>query len=491
MVEESKSRKIGGYYMKIIVIDDEKTLRWAAEKALKAKGFDVISAEDGKKGLELIEKTDDVSIVISDIKMPHLSGLELLKIVKEKRPEIFVIMISAFGDMKTTIEAMKLGAYDFLLKPFDIAKMIAVVEKALRARENMKKIEKSKGTKLEKTSIIGRSPVMQEIYKLIGKIATSDVTVLVTGESGSGKEVIARAIHHNSLRASKPFMAINCTALQETLIESELFGHEKGAFTGAYTQKLGKFELANGGTVFLDEIGDMSPELQAKLLRVMEERRFVRVGGTRETSVDIRIIAATNRNLEKAIMEGNFREDLYHRIKVINIKLPPLRERMEDIPSLVEHFLSMRSMDNSVKYRISDEALDKLQKYEWPGNVRELKNVIESALAISRDSTIFPEHVLVSRVNQGKLMAVKEEEQDADPWKILENSLETIVHESLDDEIIEAEEGEVYALVMDRIEGVFIKKVYDKLGKNQLKTAKVLGINRNTLRSKLEKYNIT
>jgi len=491
MVEESKSRKIGGYYMKIIVIDDEKTLRWAAEKALKAKGFDVISAEDGKKGLELIEKTDDVSIVISDIKMPHLSGLELLKIVKEKRPEIFVIMISAFGDMKTTIEAMKLGAYDFLLKPFDIAKMIAVVEKALRARENMKKIEKSKGTKLEKTSIIGRSPVMQEIYKLIGKIATSDVTVLVTGESGSGKEVIARAIHHNSLRASKPFMAINCTALQETLIESELFGHEKGAFTGAYTQKLGKFELANGGTVFLDEIGDMSPELQAKLLRVMEERRFVRVGGTRETSVDIRIIAATNRNLEKAIMEGNFREDLYHRIKVINIKLPPLRERMEDIPSLVEHFLSMRSMDNSVKYRISDEALDKLQKYEWPGNVRELKNVIESALAISRDSTIFPEHVLVSRVNQGKLMAVKEEEQDADPWKILENSLETIVHESLDDEIIEAEEGEVYALVMDRIEGVFIKKVYDKLCKNQLKTAKVLGINRNTLRSKLEKYNIT
>jgi len=476
--------------MKIIVIDDEKTLRWAAEKALKSKGFDVISAEDGKKGLELIEKTEDVSIVISDIKMPHLSGLELLKTVKERRPEIFVIMISAFGDMKTTIEAMKLGAYDFLLKPFDISKMIAVVEKALRARENMKKLEKVKATKLEKTSIIGRSPVMQEIYKLIGKIAASDVTVLVTGESGSGKEVIARAIHHNSLRATKPFMAINCTALQETLIESELFGHEKGAFTGAYNQKLGKFELANGGTVFLDEIGDMSPELQAKLLRVMEERRFVRVGGTRETSVDIRIIAATNRNLEKAIMEGKFREDLYHRIKVINIKLPPLRDRMEDIPSLVEHFLSMKSMEKGIKYRISDEALEKLQKYEWPGNVRELKNVIESALAISRDSTIFPEHILISKENQGKLMSVKEG-KSGDPWNTLKNALSDIVNQNLDNELQNVDEGEFYSLVMDDIENHFIKEVYLKLGKNQLKTAKLLGINRNTLRSKLEKYGIT
>jgi two-component system nitrogen regulation response regulator GlnG len=302
--------------MKILVVDDEKTLRWAAEKALKAQKFVVDTACDGEEALNIFEKDNDIKLVILDIKMPGISGIEVLKKIKEMREETFVIMISAFGDMETTIEAMKNGAYDFLLKPFDIEKMISVVKKAIEAYKNIKNVARN-SEKLQKNSIIGRSPRMQEIYKMIGKIAASDVTVLVTGESGAGKEVIARAVHYNSLRADKPFLAINCTALQETLIESELFGHEKGAFTGAYTQKLGKFELANGGTVFLDEIGDMSPELQSKLLRVMEEKKFVRVGGTKEISVDIRIVSATNRDLEKAIDEGKFREDLYHRIKVM------------------------------------------------------------------------------------------------------------------------------------------------------------------------------
>ncbi|MFA7577955.1 MAG: sigma-54 dependent transcriptional regulator, partial [Candidatus Muiribacteriota bacterium] len=436
-------------------------------------------------------ENSDIRIVILDIKMPGISGLEVLKKIKEKNQNIFVIMISAFGDMDTTIEAMKNGAYDFLLKPFDIDKMISVVEKALEAWKNIEKLSEEKIRELKKESIIGRSPEMQEIYKLIGKIAASDVTVLVTGESGAGKEVIARAVHYNSLRADKPFMAINCTALHENLIESELFGHEKGAFTGAYIQKLGKFEIANGGTVFLDEIGDMSPELQAKLLRVMEEKRFVRVGGTKEISVDIRIIAATNRNLEKAIMDGKFREDLYHRIKVINIKIPPLRERKEDIPSLVEHFLASFALRGNLIYRVSAEAMIKLQSYDWPGNVRELKNIIESAIAISRDGTIFPDHLLLSKESQQNLMSAKET-LIKNPWENIKNLISIIVDEEISKiDLIEVEEGNLYSEIIDEFEKDFLEKIYRQLGKNQLKTAKILGINRNTLRSKLDKYGLS
>ena len=477
--------------MKILVVDDEKNLRWAAQKALESKKYNVLTAENGEKALEIFKENSDIRIVILDIKMPGISGLEVLKKIKEKNQNIFVIMISAFGDMDTTIEAMKNGAYDFLLKPFDIDKMISVVEKALEAWKNIEKLSEEKIRELKKESIIGRSPEMQEIYKLIGKIAASDVTVLVTGESGAGKEVIARAVHYNSLRADKPFMAINCTALHENLIESELFGHEKGAFTGAYTQKLGKFEIANGGTVFLDEIGDMSPELQAKLLRVMEEKRFVRVGGTKEISVDIRIIAATNRNLEKAIMDGKFREDLYHRIKVINIKIPPLRERKEDIPSLVEHFLASFALRGNLIYRVSAEAMIKLQSYDWPGNVRELKNIIESAIAISRDGTIFPDHLLLSKESQQNLMSAKET-LIKNPWENIKNLISIIVDEEISKiDLIEVEEGNLYSEIIDEFEKDFLEKIYRQLGKNQLKTAKILGINRNTLRSKLDKYGLS
>ncbi|MCK9225272.1 MAG: sigma-54 dependent transcriptional regulator [Candidatus Muirbacterium halophilum] len=476
--------------MKILVVDDEKTLRWAAEKALKSHKFVVETACDGEEALNIFEKDIDIKLVILDIKMPGISGIEVLKKIKEIRSETFVIMISAFGDMETTIEAMKNGAYDFLLKPFDIETMISVVKKAIEAYKNIKNVARNTD-KLQKSSIIGRSPRMQEIYKMIGKIAASDVTVLVTGESGAGKEVIARAVHYNSLRTDKPFLAINCTALQETLIESELFGHEKGSFTGAYTQKLGKFELANGGTVFLDEIGDMSPELQSKLLRVMEEKKFVRVGGTKEISIDIRIVSATNRNLEKAIVEGKFREDLYHRIKVIHIKLPPLRERKEDIPALVEYMLRTSTLKSNITYRISEKVMQRLIEYDWPGNVRELKNIIDSAIAISRDGTILSEHILISGDNQKKLISNKDINQIYDPWNEIENAISEVTKnmlEKLESENIE--ESELYDKVMGHIDRIFIEEIYNRLGKNQMKTSKILGINRNTLRSKLEKFNL-
>ncbi|MGM0609044.1 MAG: sigma-54-dependent transcriptional regulator [Candidatus Muiribacteriota bacterium] len=477
--------------MKIMVVDDEKNLRWAAKKALKAKNYDVLTVENGEKALDILKKELEIKVVILDIKMPGISGIEVLKKIKEKSEDIFVIMISAFGNMDTTIEAMKNGAYDFLLKPFDIDNMLSVVEKACEAYKNIERVSGEKKNDLNKENIIGRSLEMQEIYKLIGKIASSDVTVLVTGESGAGKEVIARAIHYNSLRAKKPFMALNCTAMQETLIESELFGHEKGAFTGAYTQKLGKFELANGGTVFLDEIGDMSPELQAKLLRVMEEKRFVRVGGVKEISVDIRIVAATNKNLEKAIIDGSFREDLYHRIKVIHIKIPPLRERKEDIEALVKHFLAAFSMKNNLAYQVSNEAMQKLKHYDWPGNVRELKNTIESAIALCRDGTIFPEHILISEESQRNLMSVKEKDEVRNPLQLISEALNLILEEkNTDIENALQSDGKLYSEIMDEIEKIFLEKIYNKLGNNQLKTSRVLGINRNTLRSKIEKYDL-
>lgn len=475
--------------MRILVVDDEKTLRWAAEKALKAEKFLVDTASTGEEALKIFESDNDIKLVILDIKMPGISGIEVLKKVKEIRQDTFVIMISAFGDMETTIEAMKNGAYDFLLKPFDIEKMISVVKKAIEAYKNIKSVSRNPD-KLQKSSIIGRSAKMQEIYKLIGKIAASDVTVLVTGESGAGKEVIARAVHYNSLRADKPFLAINCTALQETLIESELFGHEKGAFTGAYTQKLGKFELANGGTVFLDEIGDMSPELQSKLLRVMEEKKFVRVGGTKEISVDIRIVSATNRDLEKAIIEGKFREDLYHRIKVIHIKLPPLRERKDDIPALVEHLLRTSGLKSNLQYRVSEEVIDKLLEYDWPGNVRELKNIIESAIAISRDGTILPEHILITG-NARKQKSGNFDSKEENPWEIIKTAISEITAEDLDKLEKEGiEESDLYEKIIGNIDKIFIEEIYSRLGKNQLKTSRILGINRNTLRSKIEKYEL-
>jgi two-component system nitrogen regulation response regulator GlnG len=355
---------------RILVADDEESMRWVLSKALKKKGFAVDLAGDGDEALRLIQ-TNAYDLAILDIKMPGLSGLELLDRVRELESDLLVVIMTAEASMKNAVEAMKRGAYDYITKPFDLDVIDAIVEKVTRAREMTSQVthlkEELKERYQPEKTIIGNSPAMREVYKMIGKVAPSDITVLIQGESGTGKELIARAIHFNSKRLGKPFIALNCAAIPKELLESELFGFEKGAFTGAVERKLGKFEQANGGTIFLDEIGDMPLDLQAKILRVLQEREVTRTGGNQSIIVDVRIVAATNQDLEEKVRRKEFREDLFYRLNVVPIQLAPLRERTDDIPPLVDYFLkkSCAEMDTSLK-RCSPEALRHLTSYSWP-----------------------------------------------------------------------------------------------------------------------------
>ena len=339
---------------KILVADDEESMRWVLSKALKRKGFSVDLAKDGDEALRMIQSSH-YDMAILDIKMPGLSGLDLLDQIRELKKELLVVIMTAEASMKNAVEAMKRGAYDYITKPFDLDVIDAIIEKIDKAREmtsqvSLLKEELKDRYQLEKT-IIGNSPAMREIYKTIGKVAPSDVTVLIQGESGTGKELIARAIHFNSKRLGKPFIAINCAAIPKELLESELFGFEKGAFTGAVERKLGKFEQANGGTIFLDEIGDMPLDLQAKILRVLQEKEITRTGGNQSITVDTRIVAATNQDLEVSVREKTFREDLYYRLNVVPIHLVSLRERKEDIPLLVEYFPKKSLLGNGIAHK--------------------------------------------------------------------------------------------------------------------------------------------
>ncbi len=488
----------------VLVIDDEKTVRWGFEKALKKRNYNVHLAEDGIIGLEIFLKIKP-PVTILDMRMPGLTGLEVLKEIRKILPTAIVIMVTAYGDMGTTIEAMKYGAYNFVKKPFDTNEVLEHVEKGLKTFLSNTIIEKtsdSSDTKpVHNDKIIGTSAAMLDIYKLIGKIATTSVTVLITGESGAGKEMIAQAIHSFSLRDKNPFIPINCTAIPEHLIESELFGHEKGAFTGATSRRTGKFELANHGTIFLDEIADMPIEMQAKLLRVLQEMEIVRVGGTEQIQVDVRIVAATNCDLEVAIAEGKLREDLYHRLKVIQIQLPPLRERMEDVPSLISFFLdqSNKEMDKNI-LGLNEEALIAINEYNWPGNVRELKNSIESAVAICLDSNISLEHLppeilritpllLKTSNTEAKINKNISEFDSSNPDEQYNLYLKEFINREIAN-IGELTEGDFYARIIGKSEKYLIEAVFNKFNQNQVKTAKFLGINRNTLRSKMEKYNI-
>jgi len=361
---------------RIIVADDEESMRWVLSKALRKKGFTVDLAKDGDEALKLVQE-NNYDLAIFDIKMPGISGLELLDRVRELKSDILMVIMTAEASMKNAVEAMKRGAYDYITKPFDLDVIDAIVEKVNRAREmtsqvTLLKEELKDRYQLEK-NIIGNSPAMRDIYKIIGKVAPSDVTVLIQGESGTGKELIARAIHFNSTRLGKPFIALNCAAIPKELLESELFSFEKGAFTGAIERKLGKFEQANGGTIFLDEIGDMPLDLQSKILRVIQEKEITRTGGNQNISVDLRIVAATNQNLEEKVTQKTFREDLYYRLNVVPIRLVPLRERSEDIPLLVEYFLTKICAELDMPQKNCDSAAYQLlTRYGWPGNVREL-----------------------------------------------------------------------------------------------------------------------
>ena len=377
--------------VKVLIVDDEAIVRDALSDWLKDIGYQIFTAENGHKALEVIEK-EKPGIMIADLVMPGMDGIELMKRAKAQQPNIEVIIITAYASIPTAITAMKEGAYDYIEKPFCPERAELLVKKLAEHQELVEE-NLSLRQKLEDRyrfeNIIAKSSKMQRVIEVIKVVAKSNATVLITGDSGTGKELVARAIHSQSHRRNKPFVAVSCAALPESLLESELFGHEKGSFTGAYAQKKGKFEFANGGTLFLDEVGEMSANIQVHLLRVLEEKEFTRVGGNEPVRVDVRVISATNKDLRKAIEKQEFREDLYYRLNVVNIELPPLRERKEDVPLLAEHFLHKFAMENQKEITgFSPEAMELVLDYDWPGNVRELENVIERAVILAKDSII-------------------------------------------------------------------------------------------------------
>ncbi|MET0514385.1 MAG: sigma-54 dependent transcriptional regulator [Nitrospiraceae bacterium] len=376
---------------KILVVDDEQSMRDVLSIMLKRAGYSVTTASDGEEAVGHIHK-EIFDLVITDLRMPKMGGLDVLKTVKACSPETVVLVITAFASAESAVEAMKHGAYDYLTKPFQVDEVQLIIRNALERRrlstENML-LKREMASQSSFSRIIGQSDAMQKVFEVIKKIADSKSNVLIGGESGTGKELVARAIHYNSSRVQMPFVTVNCSAVPETLLESELFGHMKGSFTGAVSNKAGLFEVANGGTIFLDEIGDTTPTIQVKLLRVIQEREFRRVGGTQDVKVDVRIVAATNRDLEKAVAEGAFREDLFYRLDVIPIKIPPLRMRTGDIPLLVSHFLEKFAGESGKPVpAITQEALRVLLAHEWRGNVRELENVIERVVAFSTSGSV-------------------------------------------------------------------------------------------------------
>lgn len=467
----------------ILVADDEESIRWVLGKALTKQGFKVDLATDGKEALELF-RHHDYDLAVLDIKMPGITGLELLSRFQEEKPSMLTVIMTAESTMKNAIEAMKLGAYDYITKPFDLDALDAIILKANKATAVTDQVsllkEELRGHYQLDRNIIGNSQPMQQVYKLLGKVAPSDVTVLITGESGTGKELVARAIHFNSPRLGKPFLALNCAAIPRELLESELFGHEKGAFTGASERKAGKFEQANGGTLFLDEIGDMPLELQAKLLRVLQEKEITRTGGSSTIQVDVRIVAATNQELKQKVRSKEFREDLYYRLNVVPIELPPLRERREDIPLLIDYFIQHAKEELGVATRgCNEEAIKLLQSYSWPGNVRELENAIQRATLLSPDqlltATDFP---------------MLGEPQQADEQN---RSLEALISSKLQASLAQMDVNELdnlYEMVLQQMERPLIQIVLAKTRGNQVRTAEILGINRNTLRKKISTLEI-
>lgn len=444
---------------KILIIDDEEHMCWALDRAMRQEGYQTLVAYRGKQGLDLI-RDEAPSLVILDLRMPDMDGLEVLKEAKAIQPKLPVIMLTAHGTIETAIEAMKIGATDYITKPFDLDELKLVIKQNLLVSQLETEVTflRSELTS-QYGNMIGQSKIMQDIIALIERVANSNASVLITGESGTGKEVAAVSIHQNSPRRNEPFIAVNCAALPEQLLESELFGHERGAFTGATSRKLGRFELANKGTIFLDEIAEMSMNMQAKLLRVLQEKTFERVGGTETLSLDVRVIAATNRQLDEAIKKGQFREDLFYRLNVIHIHLPPLRERKEDIPLLAKHFLNKIGHTYQVE-KISPEALELLSNYHWPGNIRELQNVIERSAIICRDKVIRPEHLPRELYTSPK-------------------STGNLVIEFPDQGIL-----------LEDLEKELILKALEKSGGNQTKAAQLLGITRSALLYRSQKYGI-
>ena len=380
---------------RVIVIDDEVNAAAALETLLKEDGYEVTRAHDARTGLQLLEK-EEPDVVLTDLRMPGMDGIELLTRIKQIRPEIMVILMTAYGTVKTAVRAMKLGAEDYLGKPIDVEELEVVLQKVLEKKSLLAEargLRERLEHKYRFDNLVGESPEMLAVFKTIRQVAPSAASVLLLGESGTGKELFAQALHQNSSRRAKPFVKVACAALPETLLESELFGHEKGSFTGAVYTRAGRFEAADGGTLFLDEIGDISPTVQVKLLRFLEHREFERVGGNKTFKVDVRIVAATHRDLKKRVQDGTFREDLYYRLNVIEINIPPLRERPGDVPLLVHHFLTKYAAANGKEIQgLSDEVMALLLAHPWPGNVRELENAMERAVVLANEPQLLPGH---------------------------------------------------------------------------------------------------
>jgi two-component system, NtrC family, nitrogen regulation response regulator GlnG len=451
------------------------------EKGLRQAGYDVVAVKDGDSALRAFE-SEPFDLVFLDVRMPGVDGLTALARLRQMRADACVIVMTAHGTMDTAIQAMQRGAYDYLAKPFDLDEVLLLAERALAARRLTQEVTRLKSGLQEVWefgAIIGRHPRMQDVYKTIGRVAGSDVTVLLRGESGTGKELVASAIHHYSRRAGRPFVAVSCAAIPSTLLESEMFGHERGAFTDAKERRLGKLELAHGGTLYLDEIGDMPLELQTKLLRALQERTIERLGGQDSIRVDVRVLAATNRDLEALMKEGRFREDLYYRLNVVTVSLPSLRERRRDIPLLVDHFVAKYAAELGER-GVAPEALDRLVGYDWPGNVRELENVIQRAMVMATSGVILPEHLPIGPVSAAASVAA-----DAPLEEIVERKLMECVRG-----LREHASANLYDLMIGLVEKPLLRAVLRETGGNQVRAAQILGINRNTLRKKLLEHGI-
>jgi DNA-binding NtrC family response regulator len=466
----------------ILIIDDDRQLCLSFSKILTQDGYKTACAYSGLEGIESV-KIHHPDLVILDIRLPDISGIEAFETIHQLFPKLPVIIITAFGSTETAIGAIKNGAYDYIYKPFDVAEMLQLVGKAVIAGRCMSSpVDVNPGTDnlSGREALVGGSNLMLDIYKAIGRVSSTDATVLIRGESGTGKELASRAIYNHSLRVDKPFMVINCVAIPETLLESELFGYEKGTFTGAVHRRVGKIEQARGGTVFLDEIGDMPLSIQAKFLRLLQENNIERLGGKEPINVDVRILAATNRDLEAAVANGSFREDLYYRLRVVTITMPSLRQRIEDIVPLCDYLLARLSRELAVANPgITPEAVAKITSYDWPGNIRELSNTLKKALIFNRGAPLLPEDITFHDVSQAKVPDNQGGDQEGGVQQWIRSTLMSDKNDKL------------YESCLDHVASLLIQEALDMTHGNRSNAAKLLGITRPTLHAKIEKYNIT
>jgi two-component system nitrogen regulation response regulator GlnG len=454
----------------LLVIDDESSVRYSFRRVFEGDGVEVLTARTAAEGLEQIA-AHSPDVVVLDLQLPDRNGLDVFREVHAADPKRPVIFVTAHGTTETAIEAMKGGAFDYLVKPVDLDRLSQILQRAFEAARLMR-VPAVLPVEDGGDRIVGRGPVMQEMCKTIGRLAPQDVNVLITGESGTGKELVARALYHHSRRADRPFLAINCAAIPETLLESELFGHERGAFTGADRRRIGKFEQAEGGTLFLDEIGDLAPALQAKMLRVLQEQRFERLGGNETLQTHVRVLAATNHDLEKLVEEGRFRKDLYYRLKVVTVHVPPLRERRDDVAELAHYFLFRFNRELGLDLRgFAPETLELLQGYDWPGNVRELQSVIKQAMLHGSGHIIVPEF-LPEGLRRRRPAAAAPAPPGFDLARLI-------------DDLLEKGEHDVHARVMEAVERLLLARVLRQTHGHQAQASDLLGINRTTLRSKL------